>query len=128
MEVPMSHSQTVQTARWAAAPRFGYAAGAAAATILVFSSPASAARMPPRPDDASRTPVVVQRVEVPVPVDDTAAELVQMQLAAAVAAVVAAATTKARLRRRYERPPGNAAIIDITDPRVLDRKAAEDSW
>jgi hypothetical protein len=120
----MSYRQTVQTARRAAARRFRYAAGAAAATILVFSSPAAAARMSPRPEDTSRTPVVVERVEVPVPVDDTAAEVVQMQLAAAVAAIVAAATTKARLRRRYEHQTGSA-VIDITDPRVLDRQTDE---
>jgi len=120
----MSHCQTVQTARRAAAPRLRYAAGAAAATILVFSSPAAAAHMPPRPEGASGTPVVVQRVEVPVPVDDTATEVVQMQLAAAVAAIVAAATTKARLRRRYEHPTGGA-VIDITDPRILERRTDE---
>jgi hypothetical protein len=39
---------------------------------------------------------------VPVPVDDTAAEMVQMQLAAA--AVIAVTVTKARIRRRYDRP------------------------
>ena len=120
----MSHRQTVQTVRRAAAPRFRYAAGAAAATIVVFSSPAAAVGMPPRPEDTSRTPVVVERVEVPVLVDDTAEEVVQMQLAAAVAAIVAAAMTKARLRRRYERPT-RTAVIDITDPRILDRQTDE---
>ena len=117
----MSHSHNLQTARRPAAMRFAYAAGAGAATILVFSSPAAAARMPPRPDETGRTSVVVQRVEVPVPVDDTTAELFQMQLAAAVAAIIAAATTRARLRRRYDndkRPPASA-VIDITNPRVL---------
>ena len=44
--------------------------------------------------------------------------------AAAVAAIVAAAITKARLRRRYERPTGSA-VIDITDPRVLDPQTDE---
>ena len=118
----MSHRQTVHTARRTTAPRLRYAAGAAAATILVISSPAAAAS--PRPEDTSRTPVVVERVEMPVPVDDTTAELVQMQLAAAVAAVIAAATTKARLRRRYQHPTGSA-VIDITDPHVLDRQTDE---
>jgi hypothetical protein len=61
---------------------------------------------------------------VPIPVDDTAAEVVQMQLAAAMAAIVAAATTKARLPRRYQRPTGSA-VIDITDHRVLEREIDE---
>jgi hypothetical protein len=121
-EVPMSHRQTVHTARRTTAPRLTYAAGAVAGTILMFSSPAAAAS--PRPEDTSGTPVVVERVEVPVPVDDTVAEVVQMQLAAAVAAILAAATTKARLRRRYQHPTGSA-VIDITDPRVLDRQTDE---
>jgi hypothetical protein len=81
--------------------------------------------MPPRPDDTSRTSVVVERVEVPVPVDDTAAEVFQMQLAAAVAAIVAAATTKARLRRRRYEHPIAGAVIDITDPRVFDSETDE---
>jgi hypothetical protein len=97
-----------------------YAAGA----VFMFSPHAAASRMPPRPDDTSRTPVVVERVEVPVPVDDTAAEVVQMNLAAALAAVVAAAVTKARLRRRFEHS-APSAVIDITDPRVLDRRNDE---
>jgi hypothetical protein len=57
---------------------------------------------PPELEDPSRTWVVIERVEVPVPVDDTAAEMVQMQLAAA--AVIAVTVTKARIRRRYDRP------------------------
>jgi hypothetical protein len=55
-----------------------------------------------------------------------------MQLAAAAAAIVAATATKARLRRRYERPdgrryeyPNGSAVIDITDPRILDRHTDE---
>jgi hypothetical protein len=102
---------------------FAYPAGipgAAVAATLAFPSPvAAAALMPPRPEQPSRTSVVVQRVEVPVPVDDITAEIVQMQLAAAAAAVTAAAVTKARLRRRYDRPASHT-IIDITDPHLLD--------
>jgi hypothetical protein len=111
-----------QAARRAATPRLRYAAGigsAAAAAVLVLSPPAAAAAMPPRPDNPSRTPVVVERVEVPVPIDDIATELVQMQLAAAAAAIVTAAMTKARLRRRDDRAV--SAVIDITDPRILGR-------
>jgi hypothetical protein len=92
---------------------------AAAMTILAFSAPAAATtHMPPRPENTSRPAVVVERVEVRVPVDDTAAEIVQMQLAAAVAAVTATALTRARSRRRQVRPAGSA-VIDITDPRIL---------
>src|SRR4051794_33020216 len=109
----MIHHRTVHTA-------VKYAAGAAAGAVLVFAPHAAASRTPPRPDDTARAPVVVERVEVPVPVDDTATEVVQMNLAAAVAAVIAAAVTKARLRRRWEHPSASA-VIDITDPRVMDR-------
>jgi hypothetical protein len=76
------------------------------------------AATPPGLEDPSRTWVVIERVEVPVPVDDTAAEMVQMQPAAA--AVIAIAVTKARIRRRYDRH-AVSAVIDITDPRILDR-------
>jgi hypothetical protein len=47
---------------------------------------------------------------VPVPVDDTSGEILQMALAAAIAAAV----TQIRLRRPRHRP-ATSRIIDITD-------------
>jgi hypothetical protein len=76
----------------------------------------------PKPDSSSRTPAVVERVEVPVPVDDLAEEGLRMLLVAAVASAVATAATKARLRRHYPQPTGDS-VIEITRPEPLDRPA-----
>jgi hypothetical protein len=80
------------------------------AAIVLASAPSGTAAMPPRPADPSGTPVIVERVEVPVPVDDTSTEILQMALAAAIAAAV----TQIRLRRPRHRP-ATSQIIDITD-------------
>jgi hypothetical protein len=121
-----SSQKAAQFARRAGAWRFRHAAGvtvAVTAAILASTPSAAAARLPPRPEQPSRTSVVVERVEVPVPVDDMAAEVVQMQLAAAAAAIIATAVTKARLRRRHHHCAVNA-VIDITDPGILDGAAS----
>jgi hypothetical protein len=87
----------------------GWAAGTIGATgmaLLLFTPPARA--------DPPLQPFVVERVEVRVPIDDTVAELVQMQMAAAAAAVITAAAMKARLRR-HGPPAATSAVIDITE-------------
>ena len=82
---------------------------------IVLATPSGTAAMPPRPANPSGVPVIVERVEVPVPVDDTSAEILQMALAAA----IAAAATQGRLRRPRHRPT-TSQIIDITDSLALN--------
>ena len=99
--------------------------GRITATVTLISASALAAHAsPPRPVEPPTSSTVVERVEVPVPVDDTPSEIEQAVLAAALAAAIAAAVTKARLRRRYRQRPANA-VIDITDHRV-DAPTAHD--
>ncbi len=74
-------------------------------------------------DEVVQDTFVVERVEVPVPVDDLAEEVLQTQLAAAAAAIAAAVATQARLRRRYDRP-SVSTVIDITDPGAIERPPA----
>jgi hypothetical protein len=96
------------------------------ATSVVAAGPAQAAvvgRMHPRPEKSSGPVTVVERVEVPVPVDDPAQEVFQALLAATAAAAAATATTRARLRRRYARPPANA-IIELTRDRHAYRRTS----
>ena len=58
--------------------------------------------------------LIVQRVEVPMPVDDSAAEFVQMQVAAAVGAIVGGMVTAARMRRRsIAALPAGTGRIDL---------------
>jgi hypothetical protein len=90
-------------------------AGAAGMALLLFTPPAEA--------DPPLKPFVVERVEVRVPVDDTVAELVQMQMAAAAAALVTAAAMKPRLRRRVS-PAAASAVIDISDSSTFDRRVS----
>lgn len=59
--------------------------------------------------------MVVQRIEVPVPVDDNAGELVRMQIAAILGVVVAARVTVVRLRRHYRSEGGTPAAGGIID-------------
>ena len=73
--------------------------------------------------EPSTTSIVVEHVEVAVPVDDTSAEIEQMLGVAALAATIAAAVTKGRLRRRYSGRPAANTVIDITDHRVYARTA-----
>jgi hypothetical protein len=80
--------------------------------LVAVPGPALAYAMSPRPDPPPRAPVVVERVEVPIPVDDADDEVIQMLGSAGGAALLAAWATKIRLRRRYE-PPSPAAIIEI---------------
>jgi hypothetical protein len=92
----------------------------AAVTLIPTLLGAAASARPPRPVEPSTTSIVVERVEVAVPVDDTSAEIEQMLVVAALAATIAAAVTKKRVQRRYNRRPANT-IIDITDPRASIR-------
>jgi hypothetical protein len=94
------------------------------AAVTLISTPLGAASArPPRPVEPSTTSIVVERVEVAVPVDDTSTEIEQMLVVAAVAATIAAAVTKKRVQRRYSRRPAANTIIDITDPRASIRMA-----
>jgi hypothetical protein len=121
----------MRTSRWAA---MMLAVGllAVVGSPVTLARPASGATyiaapvMWPKPDNPTRTPVVVERVEVPVPVDDPAAEGIRMLLVAAAAAAAAAAATKARLRRHYLRPAGNA-VIEIAGPEPLDSPRRSDT-
>jgi hypothetical protein len=92
---------------------------------LISTPSITANARPPRPVEPSTTSVVIERVEVPVPVDDTSTEIEQMLVVAALAATVAAAVTKARLRRRYRHRSAASAVIDITDNRACARPAED---
>jgi hypothetical protein len=95
---------------------------AAVTLISTLLGPAANAR-PPRPVEPSTRSIVVERVEVAVPVDDTSTEIEQMLVVAALAATIAAAVTKKRVQRRYSRRPAANTIIDITDPCASIRMA-----
>lgn len=88
--------------------------GIAVATLLV-PTPAAAVTNRPAREDTNQSPIVIQRVEVPVavPVDDTTNEATQMAVAAALGAAVAACARRPRSRRRRTRT--GTGIIDITD-------------
>jgi hypothetical protein len=106
----------MRTSRWAA---MMLAVGllAVVGSPVTLARPASGATyiaapvMWPKPDNPTRTPVVVERVEVPVP---------------PAAAAAAAAATKARLRRHYLRPAGNA-VIEIAGPEPLGSPRRSDT-
>lgn len=84
--------------------------GPACGMLLFASAPALATY--PLPEPSTGTPPLVQRVEVPVPADDSTAEFVQMQVAAAVGALVGGMVTAVRMRRRSAaaRPAGFGRI------------------
>jgi hypothetical protein len=94
---------------------------AAPAAAVFFATPAAAAATWPAPDGAAQPPVFIQLVEVPlaVPVDDTTAEVIQMEVAAVLGAAIAALAVAARRRRPTHRD--GPATIDITDTVQLPR-------
>jgi hypothetical protein len=97
----------------------GQATGISAIALILTASPATASRPPP---EGPSPPATAQRVEAPVrvPVDDTTAEILQMEVAAALGAAVGAGVTAARLRRRRYRCAGTG-FIDLagTEPVAL---------
>jgi hypothetical protein len=89
---------------------FGFAGG------LLLSTPAQAAATLPLPEPSVGPPPFVQRVEVPVPTDDGAAQLLQMHVAAAVGALAGGMFTAVRMRRRWAatRPGGTPGLIELS--------------
>jgi hypothetical protein len=86
--------------------------GPACGLLLGSSAPARATY--PLPEPSTGAPPVVQRVEVPAPVDDSTAEFVQMQVAAAVGALVGGMVTAVRMRRRAAAAlPAGTGLIDL---------------
>jgi hypothetical protein len=74
-------------------------------TLALVLAPAPSARAEPLPGNGPAERAPAERVFVPVPVDDTTNELLQMQIAAAVGAVAAGAYVQRRYRRRAGPPP-----------------------
>jgi hypothetical protein len=88
---------------------------AAPAAAVFFAIPAAAAAAWPAPDGTAEPPAVIQLVQVPVavPVDDTTAEVIQMEVAAALGATIATIVMAARRRRPTHY--GGSGTIDISD-------------
>lgn len=91
-----------------------WATGTSVAVLLL--TPAAAAATFPAPDGPTQPNTTVQLIEVavPVPVDDTTSEAIQMAVAAALGATVAAAV-RVRRSRRQSPDTGTSSMIDITD-------------
>jgi hypothetical protein len=93
--------------------RGGWITGVVAAALL--STPvAPAAAKPEDPPKPQPSGTIVRRIEIPVPVDDTTTEAIQMAVAAALAAALAAGTTRVRIRNSRRGGTGSG-LIDITD-------------
>ena len=97
-----------------------------AATVALIATPGTAAASFPAPDGPTWPPGMIELVQVPiqVPVDDRAAELLQMQIAAMVGAAVAALITAARRRRSA---PTHVARRGGSDPGTGTTGAAASS-
>jgi hypothetical protein len=94
-----------------------------AATVALIATPGTAGATLPAPDGPTWPAARIEVVPVPVrvPVDDRAAELLQMQIAAVLGAVVTAGVTAAR-RRHQDRTrsaqlplPGTVRAVTQSD-------------